>query len=247
MLGKRKLTRSNAMTPEEAARTKRRAVERRRQTLGKITGKVSPSSTTLSKAPGPFSGKKYVTFLYENALTTISGAANVVTATLKPNDMYDFDNSGDLGNKQPLYFDALMSVSGPYKNYKVISWKSTYTFINNGATAVDIFVSPPVAATSEVDSLAEMDNFPGVSRLYLTKSGGCKDFGKIVVTGHVKDVYPAYADDLTLNGGYASSPQTIVYQVVLARGSDGTTAASVMVSVKHEAFTELGLVDSIVS
>jgi len=215
--------------------------------LGKITGKVTPSSTTLARSTGPFSGKKFVTFLYENALTTIAGASNVLTATFKPNDMYDYDNSGDAGNKQPLYYDVLLSASGPYKNYKVISWKTTFYFINNTASAVDIFVSPPISGVAELDSLAEADNFPGVSRLRLTKSGGCKDYGELVVTGHVKDVYPAYADDLQLAGGYASSPQTIIYQTVVVRGSDGTTNASVMMSVKHEAYTEMMIVDAIVS
>jgi len=41
--------------------------------LGRITGKVAPSSTTLSRAGGPFSGKKFVTFLYENACQRFQG------------------------------------------------------------------------------------------------------------------------------------------------------------------------------
>lgn len=229
------------------SRTRKRAKKGTSTNLGKITGKVAPGNTTLARAVGPFAEKKYVTFLYENALTTISGGANVCSASVKLNDMYDFDNGTDFGNKQPLYYDQLLSASGPYKNFKVISWKTTYYFINNGATPVDIFVSPPISGVAEADSLTEMDNFPGVSRLRLTKSGGCKDYGEIVVTGHVKDMCAAYDKDIQLIGGYASTPQTVIYQTILARGSDGTTAASVMVSVKHEAFTELILVDSIVS
>jgi len=56
-----------------------------------------------------------VTFLYENALSKVSGGTNVVTVQVKPNDMYDYDSTGDAGNKQPLYYDALLSASGPYK------------------------------------------------------------------------------------------------------------------------------------
>jgi len=41
-----------------------------------------------------------------------------VTVQVKPNDMYDYDNTGEAGNKQPLYYDALLSASGPYKQYK---------------------------------------------------------------------------------------------------------------------------------
>jgi len=245
---KRKLVRSDAMTPEEASRKKKRATQARRDALGRITGNVGPGATTLSKAPGPFSGRKFVTFLYENAMQQIGGSANVMTVVTKPNDMYDYDNSGDAGNKQPLYYDSLMSASGPYRQYKVISWKTTYYFVNNTATTpVDIFISPPVAGTSEFDSLAEADNFPGVKRLRLTASTGSKSMGQVTITGHVKDVYPTLSSDKDLVGAYNSSPTTLVYQVALVRGSDGSTAPSVYVSVKHEAYCELSYVDALVS
>jgi len=39
-----------------------------------------------------------------------------VTVQVKPNDMYDYDNTGEAGNKQPLYYDALLSASGPINN-----------------------------------------------------------------------------------------------------------------------------------
>jgi len=48
--------------------------------------------------------------------------------------------------------------------------------------------------------------------------------------------------------GITTHPLPTQYnQVVVIRGSDGTTAADVYVSVKHEAYTELQLVDAIVS
>lgn len=217
-------------------------------TLGRITGNIQPSSTTLARAPGPFSSKKFLTFLYENALTQVAGAANVLNATFKPNDMYDFDNSGDSGNKQPLYYDTLLSASGPYKQYKVHSWRTTYYFVNNSTnTPVDIFISPPLASTSEFDSLAEADNMPGVTRLRLTNSSGGKNYGEISVTGHIKDVYPTLSNDSVMVGTYNASPSTICYQCVLIRGSDGTNAPVIYMSVKHEAFTELSFVDALVS
>jgi len=51
-----------------------------------------------------------------------------VTVQVKPNDMYDYDNTGEAGNKQPFYYDALLSASGPYKQYKTISWKNHVVF-----------------------------------------------------------------------------------------------------------------------
>lgn len=226
---------------------KKRKTAKANDNLGKITGKVPSTKTTLALAPGPFTNKKYVTFLYENALQQIAGAANVMTAVCKPNDMYDFDNSGDAGNKQPLYYDTLLTASGPYKQYKVISWKTTYWFVNTSTCAVDIFISPPTAATAEFDSLAEADNFPGVKRLRLTPGTGSKSYGSISIKGHVADVFPAYINDANLIGAYNTSPANIVYQTVLVRGSDGSTAPSIYWSVKHEAYTELQYLDSIVS
>lgn len=216
--------------------------------LGRITGKVPATATTLSKAPGPFTGRKFVTLLYENAFQQIGGSANVMTVVTKPNDMYDYDNSGDAGNKQPLYYDFLLTASGPYRNYKVISWKTTYYFVNNTATTpVDIFISPPIAGTAEFDSLAEADNFPGVKRLRLTASTGSKSMGQVTITGHTKDVYPTLSNDKDFVGNYNTSPATLIYQVALVRGSDGSTAPSVYVSVKHEAYCELSYVDALVS
>jgi len=57
-----------------------------------------------------------------------------VTVQVKPNDMYDYDNTGEAGNKQPLYYDALLSASGPIK-YK--TFMKTVYFMNQ--TRVVIF------------------------------------------------------------------------------------------------------------
>jgi len=91
-------------------------------------------------------------------------------------------------------------------------------------------------------NVAEAD---GVKRLRLTT--GSKNYGQITTTGHLRDVYPSYEGDSAFTGNYNASPTNPVYQVVVIRGSDGTTAADVYVSVKHEAYTELQLVDAIVS
>jgi len=85
------------------------------------------------------------------------------------------------GNKQPLYFDTLFTASGPYKQYKVHSWKATWTFVNTSATPQSIWVIPPIAAAAEIDSAAEADNFPGVKRLYLAPNGGGDSKGTVTV------------------------------------------------------------------
>ena len=111
------------------ARDKRKGIS----TLGRIAGKVAPSQTTLSRAIGPFAERKMVTFEYKNAATTV-GSANLLQLSVLLNSVYDFDKSSGnyFGNKQPLYYDQLLAASGPYKNYKVISWVTTYTIMNTG-------------------------------------------------------------------------------------------------------------------
>ena len=127
---------------------------------------VGSRKTTLQRFPdGPFPRSKNVSLVYENALTaTGTGTSGLLTLGTKPNSAYDYDNSSGaaFGNKQPLYYDALLSASGPYKNYKVNSWRTTYTIVNNSDAPMTCWAIPPISAPGEVDSAAEADNFPGV-------------------------------------------------------------------------------------
>jgi len=114
--------------------------------------------------------------------------------------------------------------------------------MNQTACPVDIFISPPLNAANECDTVAEADNFPGVKRLRLTAATGSKNYGQITTTGHLRDVYRRMRV-IPRSRGITTHPLPTQY----TRGSDGTTAADVYVSVKHEAYTELQLVDAIVS
>lgn len=226
-------------------RTKR---SRTNNTLGNLGGaRVAASASTLSKASGPFSAKKYVTMVYEDAMKSVSNGTALLTAFTKPNSLFDYDHSGYFGNKQPLYFDSLLSVSGPYKNYKVTSWKTTYTIVNTTAVPMNVFALPPIAGTGEMDSVAEADNWPGVKKLYLSQAGGSKDTASITVTGHINDVYATFTSDSGLVGAYSSDPATLIYSGIMFASADGTTAVSAYVAVKHEAFAELTFVDALVS
>jgi len=215
--------------------------------------KAKTSKTTLQRLDGPgqpFPRLKVVNLIYENALTTasFSGAASGVLGT-KPNSAYDYDNSSgaSFGNKQPLYYDTLLSVSGPYKNYKVDSWTTTYTVVNDGDAAVTVFAMPPVTGTSEIDSVTEADNFPGVKRLYLTAKTGSKSYGTITVNGNLKDAYPSATGDLGFVGAYNTDPAYLVYSGLIAASADGTTALSLKVAVRHVMHTTLQVIDALVS
>lgn len=142
----------------------------------------------------------------------------------------------------------MLGAFGPYKAYRVISWKTTYTILNNTATCpVTVWAIPPVAAAAEVDSASEADNMPGVKRVYLTGFSGSKSLGTITVRGHIDDVYPNHPKDSSMCGSFNGDPSLPVYGGLIIHGSDGTTAPNVYVAVKHEAYCELQQVDALAS
>lgn len=212
--------------------------------------KAKTSKTTSQKlSDGPFPRSKNTTLVYENALTSVAPAAALVTLGTKPNSAYDYDNSSGaaFGNKQPLYYDSLLSVSGPYKNYKVNSWKTTYTIVNMTDEPLTVFAMPPLGATSEIDFLAEADNFFGVKRLYLTGKGGSRSMGTITVTGNVADIYTSATGEGGLIAAYNADPAYLIYSGLLLASANGTTNVEARVAVRHEMKTTLQVVDALVS
>lgn len=196
----------------------------------------------------PFPRLKKCDILYENALTA-TGASATLALPVGSNDMYDFDRTAGnyFGNKQPLFYDNVLDAAGPYKEYYVGSWETTYWIINQTADAINVWALPPYGATSELDSRAEADNFPGVVKEYLTKSGGSRDYCKITVKGNVKDFTGADTRDAGLIGTYASSPTKTIFGGLLIGSADGTTAVSAYIAVKHVFHAELQWVDALVS
>jgi len=216
--------------------------------LGSLGGsKVSPSQTTLARAPGPFLGRKYVDFIYENGLTKLGGATTFVPVQIVCNSAYDVDNGGYLGNKQPLYYDKLLTAAGPYLQYKVVSWKTTWTIVNTQAVPVNVFVHGAHALT-DFNTVVEAENFPGTKRLYLTESGGSKNTGSVTVTGNISDFNGMVDKGREWIGVYNTAPGISIGGTCLIASADGTaTVANVYVSIKHEMYTELSVIDCEVS
>lgn len=245
-------SRSASLPPLKRTRRLRKRVYIPRNVVNSsgATGKIPKNMTTLAMQKStPFHGRKFMTFEYLNALTLSGLAASEGVIQCSPNDMFDFDKSGSvLGNKQPLYYDTFLTSSGPYKTFKVWSWETTYTVINNATTTpITVWAFPPTAATAEIDSAAEADNFPGVQVLYLTALTGSKNTGTITVKGHVADVFPEYDKDASLTGAFNGSPGSPCYQGLYIKAGDGATTPSVYVAVRHLFYAELGTVDALVS
>lgn len=208
---------------------------------------VHPNQTTLSRSLGPFTGKKFVELVYWQsplAQATTAGGSNFVVVS---NSAYDFDNSGTLGNKQPIYYDQLLSSSGPYKSCKVTSWKTTWTFINASTQGVNIWMSPPLGSSTEMDIVAEADDFPGVKKLTLTAEAGSKSMATVTTTGHVRDVFPAEPYSKDFVSAWNASPVNLCVQTIVYQPADGAAVTKLYAGVKHVMYCELGQLDSIVS
>lgn len=209
-------------------------------------GRIAAGSTTLAKYPVPFPPKLLTNLIYENGLTGYAPGGTFGTLSIINNSCFDVDQQTQFGNKQPLFWDNLTSGGGPYKKYKVISWKTTYTIVNNSATALTAYALPPIPAAAEIDSISEAENFPGVKRLYLTPSTGSMMKGTITVTGNVSDVFDASREDADLTAAYNSSPSAACYGGLCLASPDAINVAC-WVAIKHEMYTELTGVDVAVS
>lgn len=230
-----------------AAMSQSYASKKARTILGNITGKVTPGRTTLASYGGPFSGKKSLTFLYQTGLREVTAVAGATSyARIVCNGMFDVDYDNLLDNKQPLYFDTLLSSTGPYQQYKVISWKTTWNLINETDKAVTVWVVPAGVGAGDLDTPTEVANYPGVKRIFLAAKGGM-DRSSCTVTGHFKDMYPSMTQDNGLIGVYNSNPGNAIYGGIVVQNSDLTNIPVLKVAVKHEAYTELQNVDAIQS
>lgn len=228
-------------------RAKKRA-RRENETLGRIAGRIAAGSTTLARSIGPFATKKFVTLEYINTPLAV-GSSNFLSIPIASNSAYDVDKSTPayFGNKQPLYYDALLSATGPYRAYKVISWKTTYTFINTATGPMRMWALPSIVNWSELDSVTECENFPGVKSGNATGSSGSSSVVTLTVTGHVSDVFPNYDGDASLVAAYNADPSSLVYGGVCLYGLDGTTALNGFLGIKHEMYVELSNVDAVAS
>lgn len=217
-----------------------------RQKLGHYTS-IDPSKTTLARSLGPFTGKKFVELIYWQTPLLQTTTAGGSFLEVRPNSAFDYDVTGNLGNKQPMYYDSLMTASGPYKSYKVVSWKTTWTFVNASTVGVNIWVSPPVLTSSECDSVAEAEEFPGVKKITLTSESGSKGIATCTITGSYKDVYPAAIGTDAQFAAYNANPAGAIAATIVYQPADASSVTKLYVGVKHVMNCILGQVDNVVS
>jgi len=183
---------------------------------------------------GPFPQKLNTTLQYRSLAVQQTGSAvsGTYSATVVLNDLFDFDSSNVLGNKQPLFYDSLFSATGPYTRLECKSWRTRWTIINTGAEPVSIYWNGKGTATaiSEEDTTAEVSNRPNMQVYHLTKSGGCMDRCYIKSSGAWTDHVSEVVDPGT---AYNASPGTPIYGTLFANTPTNTTAPTLTIQCDH--------------
>lgn len=165
-----------------------------------------------------------------------------------PTSLYDYDYSGAIGNKQPLYFDTLFTSQGPYLFYRVKRWKTVITVVNLSTVPVVVYAGHAsiTGNTVELDTPTEMQNFPDIKKVFLTEKGGEKCIATITLYGDLSKIAPNFKDS-DFTGSYNSSPTKNVTQTCLVQAMDGSSGGSCLVTVSHEAVSDLFVRDAVVS
>lgn len=232
---------SPAAPRKKASAAKRTKVTAKAPT---VTGNVG-NRTTLSMAPTPFPKTRWITFDYQNGLFLRSPLATSDVTAFCPNDMFDFDRTSDnrLGNKQPLFYDQLIgSGIGPYKQFYVKSWYTTFTIINRGTAPITVWLTPPQTTAAEVDTVTEVDNLPGVVKKFIDVPGG-QSMITISNKGAISDMNAGIEGDTGFTG-FANTPAVPVFASVVMSSSANLIYE---IAVSHKAYTRLTGVDAVVS
>ena len=208
-------------------------------------GKGTPEMYTKAQV---FPDVMNTTLRYNSNMVAVDVAAASTYYSFALNGMFDFDFDNVLGNKQPLYFDELVTNDGPYKNYKVGSWKTKIEIINDSTDPLLVYWAQGSAVT-EMDTLVEVQNRPNVRELILTQRDGDKNHGTIIAPGSVKEVYGSIRNPGDLTGATASNPTVTVWGTLFFYNPGGIVATPVnaWVKITHDFHTEMSTADAIIS
>lgn len=179
-------------------------------TVARKKTRYAPKRRLTKRDPFPLIMRN-VSMRYQDApgatLSWGGGATYYASLHTKPTALFDYDYTNVVGNKQPLYYDTLLTATGPYANYLVRKWKTTFTVVNMSAVPVVVFVGQASLSGSvtELDQPTEIQNFPDVKKVFLTEKGGEKCIAQITVWGDLKKWTVSNNDD-DFVGFYNSNP-----------------------------------------
>lgn len=223
-----------------------------RKTVTTITKSITkPGPSRMGRSLGPFPLRMNTKLVYKAPSTTIAsgGILSYAALSLDLNNMYDFDYNNVFGNKQPLFYDQLLSVDGPYKYYKVNAWKTTIRFINLSDKALYVYYDPSTGLITESDTPTEIENRRGVQTFTLTSQNNAKPMVTIKKFQTLKSFFPnSINSSENFAAGYNAAPSTHAYANLLWKTIDGSVGVfNVAVRVQHIFYCTLYNADSISS
>ena len=188
------------------------------------------------------------TLRYNSNMVAIDVAASSTYYSFALNGMFDFDVDNILGNKQPLYMDELLTADGPYRTYKVKSWKTTLHIINDSLDPLLCYWSQSTAV-ADSDTLIEVQNRPNVRELILTQRDGDNNSGKITAPGDVKTLVGTVRNPADLSANWNGNPASLQYGTIFFYNPGGlvSTPVNAWLKIVHDFEVEVSSADAIIS
>lgn len=223
-----------------------------RKTRGKSNKMVTNRKRTY-RVPSslPFPRIKQCTLIFKQpGVPLVSSAINGTAITrFRLNSLYDFDLDNNFLDKQPLFFDQLFSVTGPYKNYRVNAWKTRIVVTNLTDRAIQVYYDQgTLGSITDCDTVTEVQNRPGIIYSLVTAQANAKP--QFTINSYKKTsnfINPRSGSDQLLTGAYNSDPTTQVIGTVIISNNDpaSLTTFTVTISVEHKFYCTLYNQDSL--
>lgn len=200
------------------------------------------------KSSIPFTITKNCVLLYKNTSATLTPGTVYGSQRFRLNSCFDFDYDNNFGNKQPLFYDALLNEGGPYRSFRVNAWKISFKVVNTSTIPITVYwQNGSLNSISDADTQVEIQNMPRVKSLQLTGSGGSKSIGYLRAYGTVRGVIGRRPDDV-FEGNYNASPSQLVNGTLGYMATDGvSTLAQLVVEVSCVQYVTLFNRDALVS
>lgn len=169
----------------------------------------------------PLPPKLVTTFSYPpTAVTFGSVLTNTAIGLLRLNSIFDFDVNNAFGNQKPLQFAQLLSSTGPYKSFRVNSWKVKFVVDNvtaAGATTnwgIEVVVAQGAFLQTDIDTWSELISYPNVQRKML--QGHTANYSRCVMemNGKVEDFASNKELDADFIGSYIADPTQVIFGAI---------------------------------
>lgn len=190
------------------------------------------SRTLVSKVMrSPFPPIFNTTFSFPREAVEWHIGARSSSAVFKLNSLFDFDYSNVIGNNQPVYYDQLLSSTGPYTRYRVKSWRLKLTVINItgfgtvNSRCVQVVYGQGQLANTDVDTFAECIQQPNAQVQLLQWYGGAEASTAVCcMNGSVDDFIPRDSQGDDFQALFNADPVRIIYGYLAVQNTDGASA-----------------------